>query len=205
MNAVLEAIHSRRSVRAYLDRPVEKELLEAIIDAGNWAPTGNNLQRWRFVVVQDKQFIQRLVAAATPTWQGFSDYVLKGTDDYTRAYFTDFWSRCLGWPQQPFEDAIRQAREYPAGVFWEALVIIYVIGTDVYESSMVCENMVLAAQSLGLGICIVGFGQAVTRDPQVVEALEITGNEKIYGPVVFGYPRIVPEPPPKKPPVVKWI
>lgn len=205
MNAVLEAIHSRRSVRAYLDRPVEKELIEAVIDAGNWAPTGNNLQRWRFVVVQDKQFIQRLTKAASPTWQGFSDYLLKGTDEFTRAYFTDFWPRCLGWPRQPFEDAIRQGREYTAGIFWGAPVIVYVIGTDTYESSMVCENMMLAAQSLGMGSCIVGFGQAVTGDPQVVEALEIKGAEKIYGPVVFGFPRIVPEPPPKRAPQVKWL
>ena len=38
-----------------------------------------------------------------------------------------------------------------------------------------------------------------------IEALELKENEKIYGPIVVGYPKIVPEPPPKRPPVVKWI
>ena len=70
---------------------------------------------------------------------------------------------------------------------------------------MVCQNVMLVATALGLGRCIVGFGSLVTGDEENVEALELKDNEKIYGPIVVGYPEIVPEPPPKKPPVVKWI
>lgn len=63
----------------------------------------------------------------------------------------------------------------------------------------------LAAHALGLGSCIVGFGAQVMGDPEIVAALEIAGAEKIHGPIVFGYPRIVPAAPPKKDPVIKWI
>jgi nitroreductase len=38
MKAVIEAIKARRSVRSYQDKPVPRELIEALIDAGNWAP-----------------------------------------------------------------------------------------------------------------------------------------------------------------------
>ncbi|HPD07191.1 MAG TPA: nitroreductase family protein [Candidatus Bipolaricaulis sp.] len=54
MNEVLKAIHDRRSVRAFRSQPVEPEALEAILDAGRWAPSGRNTQPWRFVVVESE-------------------------------------------------------------------------------------------------------------------------------------------------------
>jgi nitroreductase len=49
MNPAIEAIKKRRSVRSYKPDPISRDAIEAIIDAGNWAPTGHNYQRWRFV------------------------------------------------------------------------------------------------------------------------------------------------------------
>ena len=53
-NPILEAIFRRRSVRDYLDKPVPKEIIKKIIEAGIWAPSGLNNQPWRFVIVEDK-------------------------------------------------------------------------------------------------------------------------------------------------------
>ena len=205
MNAVLETIHKRRSVRSYKTRPVPRDVIETIIDAGNWAPTGNNHQRWRFVVVEDKPFRQKLIEAALPTWKKFIGGWIESQDDYLREYFTDFFPRCLGWPPQSYEETLRQARDMQDGMYWGAPVVIFCIGTASQECAMVCQNMMLAATALGLGSCIVGFGAQVTHEPEIVEALELKDNEKIYGPIVVGYPEIYPEPPEKKPPVVKWI
>ncbi len=57
---ILELLKSRRSVRAYADRPVEHELVENILEAGRWAPSGLNNQAWRFVVVRDQQVKESL-------------------------------------------------------------------------------------------------------------------------------------------------
>jgi nitroreductase len=103
---------------------------------------------------------------------------------------------------------LRRGRDLAEGMYWGAPVIIFCIGTAAHaaqECAMVCQNMMLAATALGLGSCCVGFGARVTDDQEIVEALELKENEKIYGPIVVGYPEIVPEPPPKKPPVVKWV
>ncbi|MBI3991044.1 MAG: nitroreductase family protein [Candidatus Omnitrophica bacterium] len=51
----LEALASRRSVRAYEDKPVSKQDIEKIIDAARFAPTANNVQPWEFVVITDKK------------------------------------------------------------------------------------------------------------------------------------------------------
>ncbi len=55
MNEVLRAIKERRSIRVFKPDPVEPEKVEAILEAGRWAPSGRNSQPWRFVVVQTKE------------------------------------------------------------------------------------------------------------------------------------------------------
>jgi len=52
MNEVLKAILARRSVRAFTDRPVAREAVDAILEAGRFAPSGKNTQPWRFIVVE---------------------------------------------------------------------------------------------------------------------------------------------------------
>jgi nitroreductase len=49
---VMQAIRARKSVRSYLDKPVEDEKLNLILEAARLAPSARNLQEWRFVVVR---------------------------------------------------------------------------------------------------------------------------------------------------------
>jgi nitroreductase len=205
MNAVIEAVKGRRSVRSYQERPVPRELVEAIIDAGNWAPGGSNTQRWRFVVVQGGAFRERLVNVTMPTFRKVIAAWTNIQDAFLRDYFVEMGPRCFGWPRRSFEETMAALQDVPDGAYWEAPVIIFVIGPQAAECSLVCENMMLAAHSLGLGSCIVGFGAQVMDDPEIVAALEIEGAEKIHGPIVIGYPKVWPEAPPKKAPVVNWI
>jgi nitroreductase len=60
---VLEAIRERYSVRAYEDRPIPDEALQAILEAARAAPSGNNRQPWKFVVVRDPKARARLAEA----------------------------------------------------------------------------------------------------------------------------------------------
>jgi nitroreductase len=54
-NPVLEAIHTRRSVREFEDKDVPDELIEKLLTAGIWAPSGLNNQPWRFTIVKDAE------------------------------------------------------------------------------------------------------------------------------------------------------
>ena len=60
MNEVIRNIKNRRSVRAFSDRVIEKELLLEIADCARYAPSGMNGQPWNFCVVQDKSIIKEL-------------------------------------------------------------------------------------------------------------------------------------------------
>ena len=57
-DTVIRCIMSRQSVRSFSDRPIEPELLDQIVKTGVYAPTGRNLQTWRFTVVTGQERIQ---------------------------------------------------------------------------------------------------------------------------------------------------
>jgi nitroreductase len=61
---VLPEILQRRSVRSFTSRPVEKDQIERILEAGRLAPSAKNRQEWRFVVIQKKETRQRIMEAA---------------------------------------------------------------------------------------------------------------------------------------------
>ena len=64
-NPVLEAIHSRRSVRSYTAEPVTGAEMAAVLEAGRWAPSGLNNQPWRFLVVRAGEPRQEALAGLT--------------------------------------------------------------------------------------------------------------------------------------------
>ncbi len=60
MNPVIQAILTRHSIRKFIDKPVPHDLLDMILQAGYHAPSGHNLQTWRFTVLQDAGKIAQL-------------------------------------------------------------------------------------------------------------------------------------------------
>ncbi|HCM28348.1 MAG: nitroreductase [Treponema sp. GWB1_62_6] len=60
---IFEAIAKRRSVRSYLDKPVEREKIESIFNAVRLAPSARNAQEWRFILVTDAR-LRAMVAEA---------------------------------------------------------------------------------------------------------------------------------------------
>jgi nitroreductase len=61
---VLDAIRIRKSVRTYLNKTVEKEKLDAILEAGRLAPSASNRQEWRFVVVSNDETKRKIAEAS---------------------------------------------------------------------------------------------------------------------------------------------
>jgi nitroreductase len=187
MNKVIETIMNRRSVRAYDSKPILKEILQTIIDAGNAAPSGMNAQGWRFVVVQDKAFKEKLMSIAIPRYQKWMEKVPQALTDLRKE--------------------IDASTNDP--IYYNAPVIIFVIGSGMtgdFDTPMVCENMMLAARSFDIGSCWVYFGQLPLDDAEVRKELELQEGEKVYGPILLGYPKgEFPESPEKKEPKIKWI
>ena len=186
MNPVIEAINKRRSVRGYEPKPVPREVIDTIIEAGNQAPSTMGMvkgvlrfQPWRFVVVEDPEFKQKLVQITLPIWKKMTEG-MKEMDP-------EIYEKVM---------MLYEAMPEPKDMIYHgAPVIIFVIGpaSNAVSCALACENIMLAAVSLGLGSCYVGFGAMVKGDADVVKALELTDDERIYGPILLGYPKDAPE------------
>jgi len=216
MNPVIETIKKRKSVRLYEQKPIPKDILNTIIEAGNLAPsTGDeklveeggkktkitNYQPWRFVVVEDPEFKQKLFQTIEPIRANFYESM--------KETMPEMYAQGM---------KLYEVMDEPKDlVFYSAPVILYVLGPSKNNigCAMVCENIMLAAVSLGLGSCYDGFGAMVTHNPDVVKTLELKDGERIYGPILLGYPKVNPSESQvrtfaelrqkKKEPIIKWV
>jgi nitroreductase len=189
MNPIIEAIRKRRSVRSYEEKPVSEDLIRAVIEAANEAPSAMNSQPWRFVVVRDRDPKRKLLDAARPNARKIIEMIKEA--DPAR-----------------YEAITRRFSELPDPIYYSAPVIVFVIGSGRYAAHscpLACENMMLAAYSLGLGSCWVGFGAMVAEDDEVKRILGLKEDETIFGPILIGYPKDFPERPAKKEAQVLWI
>jgi len=82
---VFEAIKGRRSVRRYKPDSVPDELLERILDAARWAPSGGNIQPWKFIVIKDKNLLE-LVRKVSPGYLGEAPLAILVCSDKEREY-----------------------------------------------------------------------------------------------------------------------
>jgi len=205
-NSVLSAIRTRRAVRAFKSDPIPRDVLMEILEAGNWAPSGGNFQPWRFVVVEDVEMRHRLRDSAHPHWE--KEFSQGPLSEQFKNLVTDIYRRCVGWDFQSFEQLRPRVAEWKDGIYYDAPVFVFVLGDGVHapmDCPMVCLNMMLAAHSLGVGSIWVSHGLLGLKDPQMKADLGIKDQEQVYGPVLIGYPKIVPQPPEKAQPVITWI
>jgi nitroreductase len=72
-----QLVRGRRSVRRYLDRPVEREKVLACLEAARLAPSAENVQPWRFLVIDDPDIRERFAAAAFSGIYKFSRFAAK--------------------------------------------------------------------------------------------------------------------------------
>ncbi len=204
-NPVLETIKKRQSIRSYKSDPVRHDVIQTVIEAGNQAPARGrqqegsalpDFQLWRFVVVENPDLKRKLVDTALPFWRNMVENMKSSNPDM-------------------YEGVMAQYETMPEPkdmVYYAAPAVVFVIGPKGFDVScaLACENMMIAATSLGLGSCYVGFGAMVTGNDEIVQALELKKEEKIYGPILLGYPAddssalavIRAE---KAPPPIKWI
>ncbi|HRH66636.1 MAG TPA: nitroreductase [Bacteroidia bacterium] len=177
-NAIVRAIYERRSVRKFSDRPVAKQQIDQIIDAGRMAPSAMNHQPWSFYVLTDKAEIKT-----------FSKEISRASvKEISRMGIKDILKSAAGLIHAIANVDFFTMEDF---VFHGAPVVIFLTAPKDNEWSsldigMCAQNMMLAAHSLGLASCPVGFGKFVehTKD---YPRLRIPANEQVLLSVIFGY------------------
>ena len=183
-NAVLDNMKTRFSCRKYKDVPVEKEKLEAIIDAAKYAASGHNLQAWHFTVITTKEGKKELLDAVGPEPEDFKKLAPKGA-------VWPFPSDFFGAPVVIMVSYDPKAPWPEAGAFLAA------------------GNIMNAAHSLGLSACgLTVYSKDVFRTEETSKnrAKFIPEGYELYLSMVLGYPEVTPsKKPPRKENVETWL
>lgn len=198
--AVDAAITSRRSIRAFLDRPVAREDIERILDVAARAPSGTNTQPWK-VYVLTGQARERLVDAIGRV-NADPQQAREHTEEY--AYYPREWispyvdrRRKVGWD---LYSLLGLTRENKAGMaaqharnyrFFDAPVgLIFTIDRIMEQGSwldygMFLQNIMVAARARGLDTCPQA---AFTQYHRVIaEQLQLPANEMVVCGIALGW------------------
>ena len=178
VNPVLSSIMARRSIRKYLDKPVEHEKLEVIVKCGINAPSGMNRQPWIVRVVED----QKLIADVTEVYKQENAEQVKRDKDFKNMFRNAPNLICVCTPAN---------------------------GGGELDAGLLGENIMLAAQSMGLGTCCLGgpvrFLLSNGKCKFFLDRLDIPADYKLNYIIAIGYPDEQPDAKPRNASKVKFI
>ena len=189
---LLKGIGERRSTRAFLERPVEREKIETLINYATQAPSAINLQPWELIVVSGEEK-KRLSRILVKRMKERNISCGPGAKSPLPEYFVERQRGLLdailpNLPEQtPFQDFINEG----SCNFYGAPTAIIITLDQVFSSARLTDigvlvgYLVLAAHALELGTCPIGLITAF--DDDIKEALSIRDEKQVVIGVALGY------------------
>lgn len=179
---LFEAIKTRRSIRKYTSDPVDDKKVEAILEAGRWAPSWANTQCWRFIVVREPRVKTELAGALLPF--KLPDKVIDNPaiNIINEAPVVIVVCAAMGKSGGP-------PGQTDGGEFI----------TDkgdwfMFDTALAVQNMVLAAHDMGLGTVIIGTFDAAKAE----KALGVPEGYRVVTLFPVGVPAREGKTPPRK-------
>jgi len=181
-NFVIENIKSRRSTRDFRQESIPEGIVDKIVEAGSFAPSALNRQPWRFVVIGQEAMIKELSAVVRKKLKALYKLV-----PILRFLIKDF-------RDERFVNALKKtASSEEDTVFYSAPLIIFVANDTRYGATnmdcvLTCQNMMLAAHSMGIGSCFIGRTKAIPKG-LLRKKFNLPGHYDFNACVAFGYPK----------------
>lgn len=198
---VEDAILRRRSIRRFKARQVPAHLIRRILEMARFAPSQGNCQPWSFAVVRDKQMIAQMEQYCVAVCKAVT-----AKTDYTN-YKRGTWKRFVTQSKTRFLNRYDHNALHPVpmtamkaiaqgrfAVFHKAPTVILLlmdkrgVGVPEVDIGIAGTNIVLAAQSLGLGTCWVGFSKILNSSKALCEKLGAVSPYEIVEAILVGYP-----------------
>lgn len=166
MNETIRTIKNRRSIRKFKSEQIDEKVLQVIIEAGLYAPSGHNQQPWNFAVVQNKEIIEELNVESKKIIKAFPD-----------------------------DKVQKMMNNEKFNIFYNAPTVIIISGKDNAmtpreDCGAATQNMLLAAESLNIGGCWIGFVTFLFRSQKGEEykkKLNIPEGYSPYYAIALGY------------------
>jgi nitroreductase/NAD-dependent dihydropyrimidine dehydrogenase PreA subunit len=187
---------TRRSCRRFQERAVARALLEDLVKVGVTAPSGTNSQMWTFTLLSTRKsvlalgdqvarFFRRVNAMAENSLLRNGLRLIGQRDLHT--YFRDY--------RQSVSEALDEYEKMGRDRLFHGATAAIVVGsmpggsTNAEDALLATQNILLAAHSMGLGSCLIGFVvAALQKDIRVKRFLEIPDRERVHAVIAMGYP-----------------
>ena len=189
---VLKVIEERRSTRAFLEKPVDRDTLERLLDLATQAPSAINLQPWEFTIVSGEER-KRLSRVLVKRMRERNISCGPGATNPLPEYFVERQRRLLDvmLPHLPEQTAFQDFINEGSCNFYGAPTAIIIIIDGVFSSARLTDigilvgYLVLAAYALGLGTCPIGL---ITEfDDDIKEELSMPEDKRVVIAVAVGY------------------
>ena len=194
----LRFLRNRRSLRQYQDRPVEKEKLQILLEAGRFAPTGGNRQACEYVLVSGRKKLDEVRTIAIRNLQEQGRAIQEMVERHhrlkesipeemvPRLVYPPVWDRIAAKWKEGVDHLLYHA---------PALVVVHtkknLAVTPELDAAMAATQMVLAAETLGLGTCYIGFLiSAIENSDDLKKMLQIPTDHRSLVAFTAGYPDV---------------
>lgn len=171
---MLDFIKSRRSTRKFKNEAVPAELVEQVVEAGRYAPSGGNSQSTHFIVIEKQEILEKLAILAKAEFakmdiepDTYKSLVNSINASKTGNYV--FHYNC------PVLIVTANKKDY---------------GNNIADCACALENMMLMANSLDLGSVWINQLRWLNENPTMLEAMREIGmkeDERVYGALALGY------------------
>jgi nitroreductase len=190
---VFQAMHTARALRRLKPDPVPDELIAKIIDAGVRAPTGSNLQNWRFFVIKDaarrREVAELYRAAIAIAGRAYANRkppvhmtkerqrTMTTAANYLTEHFADVPVVILAWLQFAPDQA---KPDLPAE---EVPTFTRLTGSSIFPA---VQNMIVAACALGLGTVLTTV--LAYKEEEMRKVLNAPPDMRLFAALPIGYP-----------------
>jgi nitroreductase/ferredoxin len=194
---LVQLMASRRSCRNYSEQTVDRSVLEDLVKIGTTAPSGTNCQNWTFTIFPDPtavnefgqrigSFFKNLNRMAEKRWMRKALKLIgkPALDNYYREYYPSVKDGLKEWELSGRDRLFHGA---------SALIVVATKpgGSCPMEDALLAtQNILLAAHSMGLGTCLIGFAvDAIKNDSAMQNFLTIPAEETVCSVIAIGYPQ----------------
>jgi nitroreductase len=168
---MIKSIADRRSIRKYIDKPVEEEKINQILESARLAPSGSNTQPWHYIVVRSDEKRQELSNTShNQKWMMTAPVFIV----------------CVGDMRSRIEENVKLSVDENSSEPELKQII--------RDTSIAVEHMVLEAKSLDLGTCWVAW----FNQEEIRPVLNIPSDKYVLSIITVGYPDETPAPRPRK-------
>ena len=194
---LVQLMASRRSCRNYSEQTVDRSVLEDLVKIGTTAPSGTNSQNWTFTIFPDPtavnefgqrigSFFKNLNRMAEKRWMRKALKLIgkPALDNYYREYYPSV------------KDGLREWELSGRDRLFHGATAVIVVATKpggscpVEDALLATQNILLAAHSMGLGTCLIGFAvDAIKNDSAMQQFLTIAAEETVCSVIAIGYPQ----------------